>query len=331
MSTPGSAPWAKRLKDSFLKGTGIGAWVTYAGVRSLFAMIQIFPLEDGLGAARTVAKIWKRIMPRHRRNAVAHLQSAMGNEYSPEEIERIADACLESIIMFAIELVCLPRRIHRMTWSRYIELDQFDEALRILLEGRGAILVTGHYGSFEIMGHLLSALGFDIVAVMRPIDNRYLNEFVVASRMTHGLTLLDKKGAAASAEEYLRGGALLGFIGDQDAGRKGMFVDFFGRPASTYKSIGLLAMAMKVPVIVGYARRKGDKPRYRVGVQRIIRPEDWEGRDDPLRWITQAYTQAIEEFVRDDPRQYLWIHRRWKSQPRKENAAVEGKAALRTG
>ena len=331
MSNPGSAPRRKRVTDGLLKGDGAGARLTYIAVRSLLAVVQIFPLERSLESARVIAKIWKRIMPRHHARAVAHLKMVFGSQYSNLEVNKIGDACLESVIQFAIELVCLPRRVHALTWNRFIELVNFDEALRVLLDGRGAILVTGHYGSFEIMGHLLAALGFDMVAVMRPIDNHYLNKFVVASRKTHGLTLLDKKGAAASAEEHLRGGSLVGFIGDQDAGRKGMFVDFFGRPASTYKSIGLLAMATKVPIIVGYARRKGGKARYEVGVQRVLRPPDWEGQEDALRWITQAYTRAIEEIVRDDPRQYLWIHRRWKSQPRVRKIAEDKQVAVRTG
>ena len=331
MSLPSSPAKKKRLTDPFLKGSGLRARLAYVGIRSLLAVMQMVPLESSLDSARVIARIWKIVLPRHRRHAIAHLQSSLGAECTPQELEQIADACMESVIMFAIELVCLPRRIGSLTWNRYIELVQFDAALRVLLEGRGAILVTGHYGSFEIMGHLLSALGFDIVAVMRPIDNHYLNKFVVASRKTNGLTLLDKKGAAASAEEHLRSGALVGFIGDQDAGRKGMFVDFFGRPASTYKSIGLLAMATKVPIIVGYARRMGNKPRYQVGVQRILYPDDWESQDDPLHWITQEYTTAIEEVVRDDPRQYLWIHRRWKSQPRATKGSAAPKATLRTG
>ncbi len=330
MSNPGGKAGKKRLTDSFLKGSGIGAWMVYIAVRSLFALLQILPVQSSLEAAPIIAKIWKFIMPRHRRHAIANLQASLGSQYAQREIERMADACLESVIMFAIELVCVPRRINPFTWSRYIELVHFDDALRVLLEGRGAVLVTGHYGSFEIIGHLLACLGFDMVAVMRPIDNHYLNDFVVASRKSNGLNLLDKKGASASAEEHLRNGALVGFIGDQDAGRKGLFVDFFGRPASTYKSIGLLAMAMNVPIIVGYARRKANTPRFQVGVQRILYPADWESQDDPLRWITQSYTSAIEEIVRDDPAQYLWIHRRWKSQPRFARDPVS-KTTLKVG
>ena len=115
---------------------------------------------------------------------------------------------------------------------------------------------------------------------------------------------------------------LLAFVGDQDAGRKGIFVDFFGQPASTYKSIGLLAMAVECPIVVGYARRIKRFGRYEVGVQRVIQPHDWQTKADPLRWITQEYTRAIEEFVREAPEQYLWIHRRWKSQPRARRKAV---------
>jgi KDO2-lipid IV(A) lauroyltransferase len=110
------------------------------------------------------------------------------------------------------------------------------------------------------------------------------------------------------------------FVADQNAGTKGMFVDFFGRKASTYKSIGLLAMEYEVPIIVGYARRVDDRFRFRVGSTDIIWPKDWKSRDDPLRYITQRYTSAIEAFVRDDPGQYLWVHRRWKTRPKGEKA-----------
>jgi len=111
---------------------------------------------------------------------------------------------------------------------------------------------------------------------------------------------------------------LLCFIADQNAGRKGEFVDFFGVKASTYKSIALLAMEHRVPIIAGYARRKSDRFEYELACNRIIEPEEWTDRPDPLHWLTQEYTAAIEAFVREAPEQYLWIHRRWKSRPRNE-------------
>jgi KDO2-lipid IV(A) lauroyltransferase len=83
-------------------------------------------------------------------------------------------------------------------------------------------------------------------------------------------------------------------------------------------------MAAEVPIIVGYARRISDRLRYELGVERIIYPDEWRDREDPLRWITQEYTSAIERFVRRDPEQYLWIHRRWKSRPRGEGNTTAG-------
>lgn len=300
-----------------MKRTGPSAWLLYTGVRVILAIMQVFPLEWNLRTARVLARIWVRITPRHRNRAIAHLSQSYDGELAPAEIERLADRCLASVTMFAVEVICLPRLVNQFTWSRYIRLVDFEQLLQLMLSGRGAIMVTGHYGSFELIGHLIACLGFRMIAVMRPLDNEYLNRFLVETRRTHGLTLLDKKGATTDAEGLLGAGALLGFIGDQDAGRKGVFVDFFGQPASTYKSIALLAMSTRVPIVVGYARRQGDAPRYDLGVQRIIRPEEWEAVEDPLCWITQAYTTAIEDIVRAEPEQYLWIHRRWKSQPRR--------------
>lgn len=297
--------------------TGPVAWLGYALVRMIFAVMQIFPLEWNLFIARALGRGWRFLMPRHYRRAVDHLRAAYGDTMTDAEVRRIALSCLESTAMFAVETICLPRRINQFTWHRYIKTVNFDEALGVILQGRGAILLTGHYGSFELMGHVAACLGLEIVSVMRPLDNEYLNRYLVKSRAANGQTLLDKKGAMQFAESHLADGGLLAFIGDQDAGRKGVFVDFFGRPASTYKSIGLLAMQAELPIIVSYTRRRDDTACYDAGVQRIIYPHEWAEQDDPLRWITQEYTSAIEAFVREAPEQYLWIHRRWKSQPRR--------------
>ena len=309
--------------------SGPTAWVMYVVIRAAFAVMQVFPINWNLRTARWFARLWPRLTTRHRDRAIEHLTRALSETHSRAEIERIADRSLESLAMFAVEAICLPRLINRFNWNRYINSVNFDEALQLLLSGRGVILVAAHFGSYEVMGHLLAAIGIDMVAVMRPLDNVYLNRFLVRSRQMQGLTLVDKKGAATKSQAYLEEGRPLAFIGDQDAGRKGMFVDFFGRPASTYKSIVLLAMSTVCPIVVGYARRLGDVAKYEVGVPRVIHPHEWESQDDPLRWITQQYTTTIEEIVRRAPEQYLWIHRRWKSEPpvRKKRRKSEAEQA----
>lgn len=295
--------------------TGPVAWLLYLLLRVAFALFEIFPLHRNLQTARLLARIWRLIQPRHFNRAMENLTAALGGQHAPSHLQRIARESLESAAMFAMEAVCLPRLVNAFTWSRYIRLVDFDETLRILLRGKGAILVTAHYGSFELVGHLLACLGFDVRAVMRPLDSEYVNRFLVTTRRRHGMIVLNKRGAVELAEAGLRDGGLIGFIGDQDAGPKGVFVDFFGRPASAYKSIALLAMATELPIIVGFARRMKGRASYEVAAQRIILPEHWANQPDPLRWITDSYTAAIEEFVRAEPGQYWWFHRRWKSRP----------------
>ena len=299
------------------------AWLTYMVIRSVFAFMQIFPIEWNLQSARMLTIFWRWIMPRHYNRAVHHITMAYGESLSPNQINQMARRCLECVAMFAVEVVCLPRMLTDFSWNRYIQTDTIADAMEAMLSGNGAIMVTAHYGSFEAMGHLLGCLGLDVVAVMRPIDNVYLNRYVVRSRRQRGMEVMDKKGATQAAEDLLREGKLLAFIGDQDAGRKGVFVDFFGQPASTYKSIGLLAMSTESPIVVAYARRRGNHARYVVGINRVIHPYEWQQQEHPLRWITQEYTKAIEKFVREEPDQYLWIHRRWKSQPRKKHKKVD--------
>ena len=297
------------LSRHFKAKTGPVAWRGYALVRVIFAAIQIVPIEWNLRLARVLARGWRFLMPRHYHRAVDHLRAVYGETKTDTEIRRIALACLESTAMFAVETICLPRRINQFTWNRYIKTVNFNEAIGVILQGRGAILLTGHYGSFELMGHLAACIGLEIVSIMRPLDNAYLNRYLVESRAANGQTLLDKKGAMRFAESHLASGGLLAFIGDQDAGRKGVFVDFFGRPASTYKSIGLLAMQAELPIIVSYARRRGYTACYDPGVQRNIHPREWTGQDDPLRWITHEETSAIEAVVRVASEPYLRQHR----------------------
>jgi KDO2-lipid IV(A) lauroyltransferase len=154
--------------------------------------------------------------------------------------------------------------------------------------------------------------------VARRLDNAYVNHWLLGVREKQGQRIVAKKGATDDVIKVLEDKGAVGLIADQNAGSKGIFVDFFGRKASAYKSIGLLAMEYNVPVVVGYARRTGKPFGFRIGAQDIIYPEDWANEPNPLLYITQRYTTAIERVVRQDPGQYLWVHRRWKTRPKGE-------------
>ena len=129
--------------------------------------------------------------------------------------------------------------------------------------------------------------------------------------------------------EVLQNGRVLSFLADQDAGQRGLYVDFFGRPASTHKAIALLAIEHKAPVVVGVARRIGPGFRYEIRCEDVIDPTELEGTVDDIRALTQRFTSALERLILQDPSQYLWLHRRWKHQPqpRKNRVKTEESSA----
>jgi len=317
-------------------------WVdnlAYGAARMAATVISAFPLEAGRRFMRGMGSVWfyapgalkdawwvippiRKFLTKlgaHRLRAEDHIRRSFP-EFDERRISEIALASMRHwAMLFGVEMFQTPRLIRPDTWARHVRLAPgLGDAIRILLSKRGCIMCTAHYGSFELLGYTLARLGFDITAVMRPLDNPKLNAMLLDAREAGGLKLLYKKGATRSAEDVLREGGALCFIADQNAGSKGVFVDFFGRPASTYKSIGLLAMEHDVPIIVGCARRVSERFDYEIELNRIIEPEEWRGHDDPLRWVTQEFSTAMEEFIRKAPEQYLWMHRRWKSRPKGE-------------
>ena len=291
-------------------------YLVYIAIRLVAMLFGMFPIDVNLRTARWMGGVWYRVMRRHRERAFGHLRLAFGSALTDQQARDLALKSMQQMTMMAVEVLFVPRLINEWTWPRYVRLKGIERAIDVLLRPQGAILVTGHYGNWELVGFMLATLGFPLTAVMRPLDNPYLNRYLMDVRARRGLRLLYKKGASASAGDVLGSGGVLGFIADQNAGHKGLFVDFFGTKASTYKSIGLLAIQYQVPIIVGCARRTSAGFQYEIECNRVILPAEWADKDDPLTWITREYTSAIERCVRQAPEQYLWIHRRWKSRPR---------------
>jgi Kdo2-lipid IVA lauroyltransferase/acyltransferase len=131
--------------------------------------------------------------------------------------------------------------------------------------------------------------------------------------------------------ELVQAGGHLALLMDQDAGRRGVFVDFFGKPASTFKSIALMALEHKAILIVGYGVRLPDSPletdwaRFEIGCEEIIDTAAIVARDE-VREITERFTKALERSIRRAPEQYFWVHRRWKTDAVTRQKAKEPEA-----
>ena len=292
-------------------------YTQYAAARTVAMLLGLFPINANLRTARAIGSLLYKIDKKHRRRALENLRASFP-EKSDAELARIAERSMQHFIELVMDVLFTPRQINIETWSQHVHLDGLTDPLRMLLRQRGAIMVTGHYGNWEVLGYTLASLGFRTYSVARPIDNPLIDEWILGVREKKGQIILSKRGVTTTAMQVLDQRDVLGFIADQNAGPKGMFVPFFGRVASTYKSIGLLAIQNNLPLIIGYARRRCDRFEFDIGVKDIIYPEDWANEPDELRYVTTRYTKAIEDFVRADPTQYFWIHRRWKTRPKNE-------------
>lgn len=257
-------------------------------------------------------------------------------DWDASRVHATAVEAYRHLFCLGAEIGVTPRLLTQDGYAAFIELGELSAGLEVLLSGRPCLMITGHCGNWELLGYTLALLGFPVHALYRPLDLKPLDEWVHQTRSRRGLTLVDKFGASEVVPGIVERGEPVGFIADQNAGDRGLFVPFFDRLASAYKTIGLLAMKFDAPVLCGHAVRlsgtggsAGARFRYQVDIVDLIRPEDWRDQPDPLYYITARYRRAIEEMVRRAPEQYLWMHRYWKSRPRHERLGRPFPDALR--
>src|SRR5438093_325779 len=157
----------------------------------------------------------------------------------------------------------------------------------VYLAVRPVLSVTGHFGNWEMAGYAVGLLGFRSSAVARRLDNRHLDRFLGRFRQGTGQRILDKNTDYRQIQETLATGGALAMLADQDAGQRGLFVDFFGRPASTFKSIALLALEYRAALLVIGVPKVRPPMHYAIVAEDLILPEEYEGRPDAVKAITQ--------------------------------------------
>jgi KDO2-lipid IV(A) lauroyltransferase len=300
----------------------IADYAVYLMVRFFVCLVQALPFAVSTMIADILAWLAHRVDRRHRQVARENLQQAFPGCHQPAERNRLVLQVYRHFCGMLIEIIHLPRRLNASNCLRFLEVPRIRYLLDNLLSGRPVLFVTGHFGNWEMTSYVMGLLGFQAHAVARPLDNRFLDDFLRRFREKTGQKLLAKHGDFEKMQSLLDQAALLGALADQDAGRRGLFVDFFGRPASTHKALALLALQYQVPIMVFGAAKVAEPMRYRLLVEDLIIPEDYRNHANPILAITQQFTTALERIIRTAPEQYFWLHRRWKHQPAKRARPV---------
>ncbi|WP_437201605.1 lysophospholipid acyltransferase family protein [Planctomicrobium sp. SH664] len=307
----------------------------YVGFRMVGCLFEILPPRLIARLSQTLAWVFVRILPHRltRSHVAAENIRIAFPEYSEAQVADLIEQMWTHLFRLVSEMIQFPRKLRLENCREVIVFRNRKAAVEALNSGRPVFLLGGHFGNWEASTATFGVFGFKMGVVARRLDNPYLHQWFVAAREQGGHKLLLKSGGFDGMVDLLQMGGNLGLLCDQDAGKRGVFVNFFGRPASTFRSIALLAREYNALVVVGYGRRLKDDfencrwVRYEVGCEAVIDAAQVDARDE-VQDLTERFTSALEQAIRRSPEQYFWVHRRWKSEPprRKSFAQPERKA-----
>lgn len=297
-------------------------FAVYFLVRVFVCMLQALSPSTARVFAQLLAKGLYLVDKRHREVAHENLRHAFP-DLNNLQLDRLVRRVYLHFCTMLVEITHLPRKMHVINWKQHVRLLNGDRIVDCLTGNRPVLIVTGHFGNWEMAGYALGMFGFRTFAIARTLDNRRLDQFLKKFREKTGQTILDKKADYERILKVLSAGGAIATLADQDAGARGLFVDFFGRPASTFKSLALLSLEYDVPLVVIGVPKVAEPMCYQIIAEEVIYPEEYADRPDAVKAITQRYTAALERQIRQHPEQYFWLHRRWKHQPpvRKARAA----------
>ncbi len=308
----------------------------YAAFRVLVLCIRILPFRCTVAMSRLLAWVFTSVLPvRWTRQQVAadNLRASFGASFSEADVQRTIRDMWIHLFRMICEMIQVPGRLRLERCRDILDFEGHERCIAAVLSGRPVMFLGGHFGNWEVTVNSFGTFGFPGTVVARQLDNPWLHRWFERYRESTGNRLVTKSGAGTAIADVLEQNGFVSMLCDQDAGPRGVFVDFFGRPASTFRSLALLALQHDALVVVGGSIRLPDSQgqrwsRFCLSTEDVIDPRDYSGADG-VEQITRRYTEALERLVRRAPEQYFWVHRRWKSFPGQSKRRVRRPAADR--
>ena len=268
----------------------------------------VYPLARALGSLVMV------LSPRHRRIVMDNLRFVFGREKSEAALRVIARRFYHNFCRGLLEFLRMPATsaeeiiaTNIMQGKHYI-----DDALA---RGHGVVLITAHYGNWETMAARLALAGYrPLNVIARNQRDQEVTELMTSLRKHVGLRVIPRDGAIRESARRLADNEVLGVLIDQNAGDRGVFVDFFGKLASTAAGAAVLAHRTSAAIIPIFCVRQADGTQIaEIGPElQVQRTDDVES--DVIA-NTAVFTKIVEDAVRRHPDHWFWLHQRWKARP----------------
>lgn len=282
---------------------------------TLSRLLAALPLSVALAIGRGVGWIYGRVVRYHRKDAIEALRRSLP-ELDEDERKGIIKRMYASLGMNVIESMRLaggkPRQLDELIHVAPEEIERTSEALK---RNKGLLILTGHIGNYDMLSVRTPDLGWPLMILSKNIKNQALNDFWMAARAKYGLQIVPAHNSYRACRAALKRNELIGFILDQNMiDKEGVFVDFFGRKACTSPGLAFMAAQTQAPILPAFIVRE-PHGHHRLHLGELIEPPP-DREPATMQAATQQYTHIIENFIRKHPDQWIWIHRRWRTQPK---------------
>ena len=288
------------------------AYIIYLLLRGFSISINLLPEGFALRVGRQLGNVMYYLDLEHRKVAIQNLHIAFGQEKSEEEMRSIAKRNFQNLGMTTVEFFRIPR-MGVETFKERVKIEGLEEALRLLEKKKGALLLIGHFGNWELMGLMSKVIGNPVMVIAKPMKkNKWVDQFITKIRNAAGLGVLSSVKASRKVMKALSQNRIVGILIDQRAKRsEGVWADFFGRKAPTTPSLAVLAMKTSAPVLPVFMVRNGFQ-KHRLIIKEPLELIHTGDIKKDVEANTQLFNHALESMIRQYPDQWFWVHRRWE-------------------
>lgn len=286
----------------------------YLSCRTLLGLLARLPRRAGLAIGRALGRLFFFASPAHRSVALRNLRRAFGTTLDPRRARGVALASFAHTGAIIADAAYFGLLVRRPTETLAV-FEGTEHLLAAQRDGRGVLVFSGHFGHWELVALLQHRLGVPMSMVVRPLNNARLDRLLTRLRQLSGNVLIPKRMAARGVLRALRDGRAIALLIDQNVrGDAGLFVDFFGTPASTTPSLATFALKSGAPIVPVFSYPLPDG-RLRISYRPALRPSRRGSLQEDIRRITRDCTRILEDEIRLHPELWLWMHDRWRTRP----------------
>jgi len=278
-------------------------------------VLHLLPFSLGCRIGEMAGTVWFYLDPRHRMITLANLERAFGREMSKAQRIALARRAYRTLGRVLMECLFLPS-LTAEAIQDYVSISGLSHFHEAETGGKGVLILTAHFGNWELMALAFNLYGLPSSVVARPLDNPYLDRLVENLRTQYGNQVIAKKGAVKEIMKCLAQKGRVGILIDQNVStREGVFVDFFHTPASTTPVLAALSQKTGAPVVPVFIVPRMEGSGYVIEIGKPLNLVNTGEKEKDLIMNTAHFTLIIEEYVRKYPHCWFWMHQRWKIRP----------------